>query len=115
MGGSGYNKYNIPLSSRFNYRPDHCMYTSVCKPAEKEGVAVIHGSRGFFHSEKQPIFQAVYRSFEEFQLGGDIYREFYQSLEGYIEVAAQNNHCGDVKDIFLKNIRKYMDLDFDNT
>lgn len=41
------------------------MYTSVCKQAEKDGVAVIHGSRGFFHSEKQPIFQAVYRSFEE--------------------------------------------------
>lgn len=52
-------------SCRFNYRPDHCMYSSVCKSAEKDGVAVIHGSRGFFHSEKQPIFQAVYKSFEE--------------------------------------------------
>lgn len=41
------------------------MYMSVCKPAEKLGVAVIHGSRGFFHSEKQPVFQAIYRAFEE--------------------------------------------------
>lgn len=41
------------------------MYMSVCKPAENEGVAVIHGSRGFFHSEKQPAFQAIYRAFEE--------------------------------------------------
>ncbi|KAJ8920117.1 hypothetical protein NQ315_011773 [Exocentrus adspersus] len=101
-------------SCRFNYRPDHCMYASVCKPAEKDGVAVIHGSRGFFHSEKQPVFQVVYKSFEEFQLGGDVYREFYQSLEAYLE-AAQNNNCWNVRDIFLKNIRRYMDLDFDNT
>ncbi|XP_072386802.1 glucoside xylosyltransferase 1-like [Diabrotica undecimpunctata] len=99
-------------SCRFNYRPDHCMYTSVCKPAESEGVAVIHGSRGFFHSEKQPIFQAVYRSFEEYPLGGDIYREFYQLLETYLD-NSQNNNCGNVKDIFLKNIRKYIDLDVD--
>ncbi|XP_056641310.1 glucoside xylosyltransferase 1 isoform X2 [Diorhabda carinulata] len=98
-------------SCRFNYRPDHCMYTSVCKPAETEGVAVIHGSRGFFHSEKQPIFQAVYKSFEEFQLGGDIYRDFYQPLEVYLE-SAQNNNCGNIKDVFLKNIRNYMDLEF---
>lgn len=41
------------------------MYMSVCKPAEKEGVAVIHGSRGFFHSEKQPAFKAIYTAFEK--------------------------------------------------
>lgn len=41
------------------------MYMSVCKSAEKEGVAVLHGSRGTFHSEKQPAFRAVYRAFEE--------------------------------------------------
>lgn len=41
------------------------MYMSVCKSAEKEGVAVLHGSRGTFHSEKQPAFTAVYRAFEE--------------------------------------------------
>lgn len=41
------------------------MYMSVCKSAEKEGVAVLHGSRGTFHSQKQPAFTAVYRAFEE--------------------------------------------------
>lgn len=49
----------------------------------------------------------------QFQLGGDIYREFYQSLESYLEGFPSIN-CGAVKDIFLKNIRKYMDLDFDD-
>lgn len=40
------------------------MYSSICKPAEKDGVAVIHGSRGFFHSEKQPVFKAIYNAFD---------------------------------------------------
>lgn len=52
-------------SCRYNFRPDHCMYMSVCHSAEKEGVAVLHGSRGFFHSEKQPVFQMIYKAFEE--------------------------------------------------
>lgn len=50
---------------RYNYRPDHCMYMSVCKSAESEGVAVLHGSRGSFHAEKQPAFRAIYRAMEE--------------------------------------------------
>jgi hypothetical protein len=50
---------------RYNYRPDHCMYMSVCKSAESQGVAVLHGSRGSFHAEKQPAFRAIYRAMEE--------------------------------------------------
>ncbi|XP_066258133.1 glucoside xylosyltransferase 2 [Euwallacea similis] len=101
-------------SCRYNYRPDHCMYTSICKPAEKDGVAVIHGSRGFFHSEKQPVFKAIYNVFEAFQIGGDIYKDFYQPLEAYLDVL-ENTNCGKIKDIFVKNLRRFLDLDFDNT
>ncbi|KAJ3642251.1 hypothetical protein Zmor_025053 [Zophobas morio] len=97
-------------SCRYNFRPDHCMYMSVCKPAEKYGVAVIHGSRGFFHSEKQPVFQAIYRAFEEFQLGGDTFKDFYQPLETYLE-QTQNTNCGHIKDVFLKNVQRFVDVD----
>jgi hypothetical protein len=41
------------------------MYMSVCKSAESQGVAVLHGSRGSFHAEKQPAFRAIYRAVEE--------------------------------------------------
>ncbi|EFA10174.2 glucoside xylosyltransferase 2 [Tribolium castaneum] len=97
-------------SCRFNFRPDHCMYMSVCKPAEKFGVAVVHGSRGFFHSEKQPVFQAIYRAFEEFRLGGDVFKDFYQPLEAFLE-QVQNTNCGHIKDIFLKNVRLYINME----
>lgn len=55
------------------------MYSSVCKPAETEGVAVIHGSRGFFHSEKQPVFQVVYRAFEEVSINLNL---FWSHIQG---------------------------------
>lgn len=41
------------------------MYMSVCRSADKFGVAVLHGSRGSFHAEKQPPFRAVYSAMEE--------------------------------------------------
>lgn len=52
-------------SCRYNYRPDHCMYMSVCRDAADKGVAVLHGSRGTFHSDKQPAFQSIYHAMEE--------------------------------------------------
>lgn len=89
------------------------MYMSVCKEADKYGVAVLHGSRGFFHSEKQPVFQVIYRAFEEFQIGGDIYRDFYQSLETYLD-GTQNSNCGHIKDSFIKNLRRFMDFEVEH-
>ncbi|KAL1494917.1 hypothetical protein ABEB36_010428 [Hypothenemus hampei] len=101
-------------SCRYNYRPDHCMYTSICKSAEKDGAAVIHGSRSSFHLEKQPVFRAIYNVFDTFQLGGDVYKDFYQPVETNLDNLEATN-CGKVKDVFLKNLRRYFDLDFENT
>ncbi|XP_017772638.1 PREDICTED: glucoside xylosyltransferase 2 [Nicrophorus vespilloides] len=98
---------------RYNFRPDHCMYMSVCKSAERAGVAVIHGSRGFFHLEKQPVFTAIYRAFEEFQLGGDIYQDFYEPLENYLDLTTETS-CGHIIGIYLKNLRRYIDIKEDN-
>ena len=52
------------------------MYMSVCKAAEKNGVYVLHGNRGTFHSDKQPAFRAVYKAWEE------VSNNFYFSLFG---------------------------------
>ncbi|KAK9732280.1 Glycosyl transferase family 8 [Popillia japonica] len=95
-------------SCRYNYRPDHCMYMNVCKQAEVQGIIVLHGSRGFFHSEKQPVFQSIYKAFEEFQLGSDLYYDFYMPLETYVELAIETN-CGHIKNAYLMNIKKYVD------
>ena len=49
----------------WNYRPDHCMYMSVCKTAETNGVKVIHGNRRVFFNEKQPVFKAFYEAIRD--------------------------------------------------
>ena len=49
----------------WNYRPDHCMYMSVCKDIEIRGISVLHGCRRVMHNEKQPAFKAVYTAFKE--------------------------------------------------
>jgi len=49
----------------FNFRADHCMYSSVCRSAEKRGIAVLHGSRGIFHNDKHPTFRSVYMAVQQ--------------------------------------------------
>ncbi|EDL91448.1 rCG56548 [Rattus norvegicus] len=50
---------------KWNYRPDHCMYGSNCKEAEREGVSVLHGNRGVYHDDKQPTFRALYEAIRD--------------------------------------------------
>ena len=53
------------FSCEWNYRPDHCMYMSICKPAEDTGVYVLHGCRRVWHEDKQPAFKAIYTAFKQ--------------------------------------------------
>uniref|UniRef100_A0A1B6CX52 UDP-D-xylose:beta-D-glucoside alpha-1,3-D-xylosyltransferase n=2 Tax=Clastoptera arizonana TaxID=38151 RepID=A0A1B6CX52_9HEMI len=94
----------LQYSCRYNYRPDHCMYMSVCHDAVDRGVAVVHGSRGAFHGNKHPVFQSIYRTMEEFQLGSDVYENFLLPLESYLDQTTDTN-CGKVRKIFTKNIQ----------
>ncbi|XP_063233304.1 glucoside xylosyltransferase 1 isoform X1 [Bacillus rossius redtenbacheri] len=94
-------------SCRYNYRPDHCMYMSVCRSAEQQGVAVLHGSRGSFHAEKQPAFRAVYRAFEEYQLGSDQYANLYLPMKNYLESTAATN-CGKLQPVFTRNMQRFL-------
>ena len=48
----------------WNYRPDHCMYRSVCKDIKTRGISILHGCRRVMHNEKQPAFKAVYTAFK---------------------------------------------------
>lgn len=46
------------LPCEFNYRPDHCMYVSLC--SAPKGIQIVHGNRGYFHKADQPIFSQIY-------------------------------------------------------
>ncbi|XP_076236342.1 glucoside xylosyltransferase 1 shams [Calliopsis andreniformis] len=87
-------------SCRYNYRPDHCMYMPVCTKAEKEGALVLHGSRGTFHSQKQPLFKAVYKAIQEYQLNTDPYNYLLIPMRNYLASEHRSN-CGKVWKVFI--------------
>ncbi|KAJ8299065.1 hypothetical protein KUTeg_023125 [Tegillarca granosa] len=87
----------------WNYRPDHCMYMSVCKEAEKNGVSVLHGCRRVWHNDKQPAFKAIYTAFKEHRLGDDLEYSLLKNMDHNL-VKAVNTPCGKLKKILLKKI-----------
>lgn len=89
----------------FNYRPDHCMYMSVCKASN--GVRVLHGNRGYFHANKQPVFRIIYQFFEEYQLDAGVYENLLVPLQSALsEKDVQQTNCGKISDSFLVKFRE---------
>ncbi|XP_023241805.1 glucoside xylosyltransferase 1-like [Centruroides sculpturatus] len=89
----------------WNYRPDHCMYTSVCKSAEENGVAIVHGNRGVFVNNKQPAFRAIYSAMESYELGTNLIEYFLKPLQEKLHKTLTTN-CGKLHFIFTKAIEK---------
>lgn len=88
-------------SCEWNFRSDHCMYMSVCKQAEENGVGVLHGNRAVFHTDKQPAFKAVYETFQAYKLGSSLKTELVLPMEQALKKTLHTN-CGKLYRIFLK-------------
>ncbi|XP_054993002.1 glucoside xylosyltransferase 2 [Sorex araneus] len=92
---------------QWNYRPDHCMYGSNCKEAEREGVSVLHGNRGVYHDDKQPIFRALYEAVRDFPFQDNLFQSLYYPLQlKFLETV--HTLCGRIPQVFLKQIEKTM-------
>ncbi|XP_060592203.1 glucoside xylosyltransferase 1-like [Ruditapes philippinarum] len=95
------------FSCEMNYRPDHCMYMSICKPAEKTGAFVLHGCRRVWFNDKQPAFKAVYSAFKDHYLGGSIKYDLLISINKLLKKAETSN-CGNIPQLFTKQIDEYI-------
>ncbi|RUS75284.1 hypothetical protein EGW08_016950 [Elysia chlorotica] len=51
------------MPCKWNYRNDHCRYTSNCVSAERSGISVLHGSRRTFESGKEPLLKIIHQAF----------------------------------------------------
>ncbi|XP_040594796.1 glucoside xylosyltransferase 2 [Mesocricetus auratus] len=92
---------------QWNYRPDHCMYGSNCKEAEREGVSVLHGNRGVYHDDKQPTFRALYEAIRDFPFQDNLFQSMYYPLQlKFLETV--HTLCGRIPQVFLKQIEKTM-------
>ncbi|KAK6171590.1 hypothetical protein SNE40_019745 [Patella caerulea] len=90
----------------WNYRPDHCMYMSVCKGIDEHGVYLLHGSRRVMHNEKQPAFKAVYKAFLDHKFSSTIEYGLLIHLKRLLKDTMATN-CGKLAPIFTKQLEKY--------
>ncbi|XP_017845714.1 glucoside xylosyltransferase 2 isoform X2 [Drosophila busckii] len=90
------------MPCEYNYRPDHCMYMSICNISHS-GVKLIHGNRGYFHSNKQPLFRELYKAIETYQFGSSIYENFLLPLRlALSDKLVNDSSCGKIsKDVII--------------
>ncbi|XP_032597723.1 glucoside xylosyltransferase 2 isoform X2 [Drosophila grimshawi] len=90
------------MPCEYNYRPDHCMYMSICNTSHS-GIKLIHGNRGYFHSNKQPLFKAIYDAIESYQFSSNVYADFLLPLRSALIAQHINeSSCGKISsDILL--------------
>lgn len=89
------------MPCQYNYRPDHCMYLSVCNASD--GIRILHGNRGYFHSNKQPIFNIIFKAIESYKLEDNSYENLILPLEKEILIndSILTSNCGKVSKQFL--------------
>ncbi|XP_029992760.1 glucoside xylosyltransferase 1 isoform X2 [Sphaeramia orbicularis] len=90
---------------QWNYRPDHCIYGSNCQQAEQEGVFILHGNRGVFHDDKQPVFRAVYEAIQKYQFGENMEKSLLQPLETSLQTTT-HTYCGRSSHLFTKRLKQ---------
>ncbi|TMW46210.1 hypothetical protein DOY81_008712 [Sarcophaga bullata] len=90
------------MPCEYNYRPDHCMYMSICN-VSMEGIKVMHGNRGYFHSNKQPLFRVTFEAVESFQFNNNPYTDFLVPLQEAMQSpTVTESNCGKVsKELLL--------------
>ncbi|XP_077425447.1 glucoside xylosyltransferase 1 isoform X1 [Vanacampus margaritifer] len=93
------------LPCQWNYRTDHCVYGHNCQQAEKDGVSILHGSRGVYHDENQPEFRAIYEAIRQYPFGDNMETALLQPLEASLRTTT-NSYCGRVSHLFTKRLKQ---------
>ncbi|XP_077373458.1 glucoside xylosyltransferase 1 isoform X2 [Festucalex cinctus] len=93
------------LPCQWNYRTDHCVYGHNCRQAEKDGVSILHGSRGVYHGKNQPQFRAVYEAVRQYPFGENMETSLLQPLEASLRITS-NSYCGRVSHLFTKRLKQ---------
>jgi len=83
------------------------MYGNNCPAAKEQGITILHGNGGVFHTQKgHPEFKAVYDTIKDFYHGDDA-EAAIESLKTKLETYSET-YCGPMKDAFLKHPLEYI-------
>jgi len=80
----------------WNYRPDHCVYTSTCKMAEREGIKIVHGNRGAFLHNKQAAFKALFFAFQQYNFERQTFGDLVEQFQNQLSSIGNDSNCAKV-------------------
>ncbi|KAI1280862.1 Glucoside xylosyltransferase 2 [Halotydeus destructor] len=92
----------------WNYRPDHCIYSQVCKTIYEHGVKLLHGNRDAFTNDKFPAFRAIYDAMKMYTLGTDVDENL---LEPMIDMLGSTEYtsCGKHQRYIIKSLEESLE------
>lgn len=87
------------------------MYMNICN-ASVGGIKILHGNRGYFHSNKQPLFRTTFEAIQSYQIGNNPYNYFLLPLRIALQdpIIAGSN-CGKVSNEVLLTANKLFTRD----
>lgn len=103
-----YPEKYLMLPCKWNFLTAHCNNKSFCDSAEKDGIALLHGSKGCFHNDYELAFRAIYLSFKTYSFGSDLRKNLIEYIEEYLSYIESN--CSKNSKIFTKNLEKILQL-----
>jgi UDP-xylose:glucoside alpha-1,3-xylosyltransferase len=88
---------------QWNYRPDHCIYSQVCKEITDTGVKILHGNRNAFTEEKLPFFRAIYLTIKAYNFRTDVLSNLLEPLTQRLYLTESTN-CGKHQRLITKTL-----------
>ncbi|KAL5288943.1 GXYLT2 family protein [Megaselia abdita] len=99
------------LSCVYNYRPDYCMYSPVCNVSQ--GIRILHGNRGYFHQNKQPLFKQIFDTIQTVDLRNDSGEFVVKTLNAVLsDIPVTQSRCGKISDKILLSINSFYNKSF---
>lgn len=100
------------LTCDWNYRSDHCQFgRNDCKPAESNGISVLHGNRQIFHKDDCPPFRMFYDVIYNYDFKSGIAKGIYEPLKQRLPGVPYVGYCNKMWEsmimIMKANLRKY--------
>lgn len=84
------------------------MYMSLCNISD--GIKVLHGNRGYFHINKQPLFPAIYETVENYQLDAEPLQNFFEPLKSALKrTDVITSNCGKVWPDLIRGVGRLLE------
>ncbi|RWS11165.1 Glucoside xylosyltransferase 1-like protein [Dinothrombium tinctorium] len=93
----------LVIPCEWNFRPDHCIYSEVCKTAKVGGAQLLHGNRDSFINDKLPVFKIIFNAIKEYEFNSEIRANLLLPLIKQLQIM-QHTSCGKSYATIIKSL-----------